>query len=218
MSSGQEMFVSPAIPRPCIRRFQSATSAAPTRTFFGSQPRRAQVPPYGSSSTTATLHPAFRHRYVAAEPPLPAPIPLRSNGSAIRPLCPIHETLGFDVRHAPFGGLLSNAGAALLGDPLPTSCARATRPSLAGPSAGTPLGFGERTHRDPLSEACTPPVRTRRQSPFRLARPFPVEDRPAPPVPRDPCPRRPPRESGSAHKPSAVGPRTVRPPAGTWVR
>src|SRR5437667_12414364 len=45
ISSGQEICASPLTPLPCIRRFQSARSAAPTRTFFGSQPRRAHVPP-----------------------------------------------------------------------------------------------------------------------------------------------------------------------------
>src|SRR5438128_5227735 len=66
-----------------MRRCQSTSSAAPTSTFFGSQPRRAHVPPYGSSSTTATCQPALRHRYAGADPAVPVPITMRSSGSGI---------------------------------------------------------------------------------------------------------------------------------------
>src|SRR5882672_2644065 len=57
-----------------MRRFQSSSSAAPTSTFFGSQPRRAQVPPNGLESTTATCFPALRHRIAAVEAATPVPI------------------------------------------------------------------------------------------------------------------------------------------------
>src|SRR2546426_7474132 len=83
MRSGQETCASPLTPRPCIRRCQSASSAAPTSTFLGSQPRNAHVPPYGSSSTMATCQPALRHRYAGADPAVPVPITMRSSGSAM---------------------------------------------------------------------------------------------------------------------------------------
>src|SRR5215472_8485190 len=57
-----------------MRRFQSMTSAAPTSTFFGSHPRRAQVPPKGLESTTATCFPALRQRMAAVEAAVPVPI------------------------------------------------------------------------------------------------------------------------------------------------
>src|SRR5260370_31183829 len=57
-----------------MRRVQARTSAAPTSTFFGSHPRRAQVPPKGLESTTATCFPAFRHRMAAVEAAEPVPI------------------------------------------------------------------------------------------------------------------------------------------------
>ena len=47
---------------------------APTSTFFGSQPRRAQVPPKGRESMTATSFPALRHRMAAVEAAEPVPI------------------------------------------------------------------------------------------------------------------------------------------------
>jgi hypothetical protein len=49
-------------------------SAAPTSTFFGSHPRRAQVPPNGLESTIATCHPASRQRDATAEAADPVPI------------------------------------------------------------------------------------------------------------------------------------------------
>src|SRR5713226_6258656 len=67
------------IPFPFIRRAQSVTSAAPTNTFFGSQPRSAQVPPNGLESTIATCHPAARHRDATADAPAPVPIATTSN-------------------------------------------------------------------------------------------------------------------------------------------
>src|SRR5207245_6970055 len=95
ISSGQEICASPLTPLPCIRRCQSASSAAPTSTFFGSQPRNAHVPPYGSSSTTATRQPAARHRYAGAELPDPVPMTMRSKVSAMGlPVC-VCRKLGF---------------------------------------------------------------------------------------------------------------------------
>src|SRR5437588_3983283 len=72
------------IPLPFMRRAQSIASAAPTSTFLGSHPRRAQVPPKGSESTIATLHPAARHRDATADAADPVPIATRSYLSAIR--------------------------------------------------------------------------------------------------------------------------------------
>src|SRR5258708_16529922 len=66
-------------PFPSIRLVQSISSAAPTSTLFGSQPRRAQVPPKGLESMIATSQPAFRHLYAAPEPAPPVPMPTRSN-------------------------------------------------------------------------------------------------------------------------------------------
>jgi hypothetical protein len=62
ISSGQSIFVFfEETPLLSMRRVQSISSAAPTSTFLGSHPRRAQVPPKGLESTMATFHPAFRH-------------------------------------------------------------------------------------------------------------------------------------------------------------
>src|SRR5258708_13146995 len=61
-----------------MRRPQSITSAAPTSTFFGSHPRRAQVPPNGLESTIATCHPAERQRDATADAAAPVPISTRS--------------------------------------------------------------------------------------------------------------------------------------------
>jgi hypothetical protein len=71
------------IPFPFIRRAQSITSAAPTSTFFGSHPRRAQVPPNGLESTIATCHLAARQRDATADAPAPVPVATRSNCLAI---------------------------------------------------------------------------------------------------------------------------------------
>ena len=43
------------MPLPRISRALSMISAPRRRIFFGSQPRNAHVPPYGSASTMATL-------------------------------------------------------------------------------------------------------------------------------------------------------------------
>lgn len=66
-------------PFPFIRRVQSTASAAPTSTFFGSNPRSAHVPPYGRGSTTATCHPAARHRWATADAAVPVPMAITSN-------------------------------------------------------------------------------------------------------------------------------------------
>src|SRR5262249_5449704 len=52
-------------------------SAAPTRIFFGRQPRSAHVPPNGRESTTATVQPASRQRDATAEV-IPVPTTTRS--------------------------------------------------------------------------------------------------------------------------------------------
>src|SRR6266852_7544216 len=62
-----------------MRRAQSVTSAVPTSTFFGSHPRRAQVPPNGLESTIATCHPAKRHRDATADAAAPVPMAIKSN-------------------------------------------------------------------------------------------------------------------------------------------
>src|SRR6266849_7362595 len=67
------------MPLSCIRRFQSITSAAPTSTFFGSQPRRAHVPPNGLESMTATSRPALRQREATTDAADPVPITATSN-------------------------------------------------------------------------------------------------------------------------------------------
>jgi hypothetical protein len=54
-------------------------SAAPTSVFFGSHPRKAQVPPNGLESTIATCHPASRQRDATAEAADPVPIAIKSN-------------------------------------------------------------------------------------------------------------------------------------------
>ena len=53
-------------------------SAAPTNTFFGSQPLKAQVPPNGRESIIATDHPADLHLYAAVVAATPVPITIRS--------------------------------------------------------------------------------------------------------------------------------------------
>ncbi len=68
----------PSTPFPSSRRAAFTTSAAPTRTFFGSQPRSAQVPPNGRSSTTATVQPAARHLQATVDAAEPVPIQTRS--------------------------------------------------------------------------------------------------------------------------------------------
>ena len=65
-------------PRPFMRRAQSTTSATPTRTFLGSQPRRAHVPPKGRLSIMATVHPAARHRDATVDAAVPVPMQIKS--------------------------------------------------------------------------------------------------------------------------------------------
>src|SRR5260370_7572011 len=80
INSCQSMQISSVlIPLPFIRRPQSTASAAPTRTFFGSHPRSAHVPPNGRESITATCHPADRHRDATGDAASPVPITTRSN-------------------------------------------------------------------------------------------------------------------------------------------
>src|SRR5437899_9005768 len=83
INSGQSMLDSPRIPLSFIPRVQSIASAAPTSTFLGSQPRKAQVPPNGRESTIATFQPAERQRCATAEAPEPVPIATRSNFSVM---------------------------------------------------------------------------------------------------------------------------------------
>ena len=45
------------MPLPVMRRFQSTSSETPTRTFFGSQPRKLQVPPNGQPILLLNDHP-----------------------------------------------------------------------------------------------------------------------------------------------------------------
>jgi hypothetical protein len=79
MSDDQSIFASDdETPLPFIRRSQSNKSAAPTRTFLGSQPRSAHVPPNGLESTMATSQPASRHLNAAVAPAAPVPITTRS--------------------------------------------------------------------------------------------------------------------------------------------
>ena len=77
--------LAPVDPRPCrmdprpLKRWpQWSASAAPTSTFFGSQPRSAHVPPKGRESMMATVHPAFRHRGATDEAADPVPMTMRS--------------------------------------------------------------------------------------------------------------------------------------------
>src|SRR5215472_5238537 len=90
------------IPFPFIRRAQSTTSAAPTSTFLGSQPRSAHVPPNGRESTTATCHPAARHRCATADAADPVPIAITSNF-----LVTLHLQRGKLLRH---GAVFANNG------------------------------------------------------------------------------------------------------------
>src|SRR6185437_7179205 len=86
IKSGQSIAVSPSlIPFPRILRCESMISAAPTSTFFGSQPRNPQVPPYGRESAIATCQPAARHCAAAVAPASPVPITMRSNDDFTAP-------------------------------------------------------------------------------------------------------------------------------------
>src|SRR5438093_198320 len=70
-------------PFPESRRAASTAAAAPTRTFFGSQPRSAHVPPNGRLSIIATVQPALRHLDATACAAVPEPITTRSKVSII---------------------------------------------------------------------------------------------------------------------------------------
>ncbi len=99
INSGQSIRNScAATPLPFIRRTQSTTSAAPTKTFFGSQPRRAHVPPNGRLSIMATLQPAARHRDATVDAAEPVPIQTRSNCCLMIPtVYSLHCVIGITV-------------------------------------------------------------------------------------------------------------------------
>ena len=61
----------------------SIASAPATSIFLGSQPRSAQVPPNGFSSTTATFQPAFATRMAQTMAAVPVPITTKSNSITI---------------------------------------------------------------------------------------------------------------------------------------
>src|SRR5438128_10542053 len=82
-------------PLPFIRRAQSTTSAAPTRTFLGSQPRKAHVPPNGRESTTATFQPADRQLEATVEPAVPLPTTTTPNAYSISELLNLRGHLAF---------------------------------------------------------------------------------------------------------------------------
>src|SRR5215469_14783736 len=58
--------------------------AASTRTFFGSHPRSAHVPPKGNESIIATFHPTERHANAAVDAAVPVPITIKSNSPSIK--------------------------------------------------------------------------------------------------------------------------------------
>lgn len=66
-------------PFPERARAASTAAAAPTNTFFGSQPRSAHVPPNGRLSIIATVHPASRQRNATLPAAEPEPMTMRSN-------------------------------------------------------------------------------------------------------------------------------------------
>jgi len=66
------------MPFPRIIRALPMISAPRRRIFFGSHPRSAHVPPYGSASTIATFQPADAHLLAAKTPAMPAPITIKS--------------------------------------------------------------------------------------------------------------------------------------------
>src|ERR1700730_6654781 len=99
------------MPFPFMRRVQSTASAAPTSTFFGSHPRRAQVPPKGLESTIATCHPASRQRDTTAEAADPVPIAITSNVLVIGPHALSSPAGGFPVCFSREGWMVARAGA-----------------------------------------------------------------------------------------------------------
>src|SRR6266851_9329375 len=74
INAGQSIEASGATPRFTNRFVESTTSATPTSTFLGSQPRKAQVPPKGLESIIATSHPALRHSYATVDAAEPVPM------------------------------------------------------------------------------------------------------------------------------------------------
>jgi hypothetical protein len=66
-----------SMPFPRMRCALSMISAPRRRIFLGSQPRSAQVPPKGNSSTIATRHPSEAHLFAAAAPAMPAPMTIK---------------------------------------------------------------------------------------------------------------------------------------------
>jgi hypothetical protein len=66
------------MPLPRISRALSMISAPRRKIFFGSHPRNAHVPPYGSASTIATFQPCDAHLFAAETPAMPAPITIKS--------------------------------------------------------------------------------------------------------------------------------------------
>src|SRR5262249_54823605 len=105
------------MPFPDSRRAASTAAAAPTRTFFGSQPRSAQVPPNGRLSTIATVQAADRHREATACAAAPEPITTTSNR------CVISAVVGLfwwriRVRSAEFDRRISLQAFQELGDHL----------------------------------------------------------------------------------------------------
>src|ERR1700687_993699 len=89
------------MPLPLLQSSRSKVSTALTRTFFGSHPHRAHVPPKGRESTMATCHPAARHREAAPEAADPVPIATRSN-FFIKPSFPKPVYLSICRRYARF--------------------------------------------------------------------------------------------------------------------
>ena len=65
--------------RQIIRGDRRTIVPIPTSTFFGSHPRKWQVPPNGRESMNATDQPALRHLKAAADAADPVPITMRSN-------------------------------------------------------------------------------------------------------------------------------------------
>ena len=83
MSAGQSRCRSPAGPWPAWARARSTTSAALTSTFFGSQPRSVQVPPYSRRSTMATRLPPPASASATVCPATPVPMTMTSKSLMI---------------------------------------------------------------------------------------------------------------------------------------
>ena len=76
-------FSEPTIPLSLCLMFESITLAASTKTFLGSHPRSAQVPPKGNESIIATFHPAELHCNAETDVAVPVPMTIRSNNSCL---------------------------------------------------------------------------------------------------------------------------------------